>query len=253
MQDKYAADIGDFGKFILLKQLLVASPPQMRLGLNWYNVTTDEEPNNDGQHLKYLNHSYKKSILFKQCDPVLCEQLKSLVEYDRRSIAHLEDSAILPANTIYFSESIPLHPSDFKVRVSQRNSWFDRSAKVLSGVNAIFLDPDNGIQTPNVTKAQARMVKYAFLDEIKGLFDLCGFVVVYNHSNRSPQEVYRQKFIDAHEAVGSGSMMRVLRFKRFSVRDYVFLYRKEYVTTLDRLFDVLTNPPLDFLFSQFVI
>lgn len=253
MQDKYAGDIGDFGKFILLKQLVRAGSSQLRIGLNWYNVANEEESGNDGTHVKYLNPSYKKSGLFKQCDPELFQKLRNIVELKRRSIPHLECSEYLPANTKYFSEPVPMNSSDLTERVKDRISWFDRSRQSLSSVDAVFLDPDNGIQTPTSTKAQARAVKYAFVDEIRSYYETFGFVIVYNHRDRSPKQLYIQKFIKTHKAVGAQSLMRILRFKRFSVRDYVFFYRKQHTSTVARLFDTLTSAPFDFLFGEFAL
>ncbi len=250
MQDKYAGDIGDFGKFILLKQLLLSGRPQMRLGLNWYNVTTEEPTSNDGRHIAYLDSKTKNSAEFKQCDLDLYQKLKLLVEQGKRSIVDLERSLLPPPTTKYCSEPLPTVNFNLAQRVIERTSWFQRSQQALSTLDALFLDPDNGIQTPTVTKAQTNAIKYAFLDEIQAYFAACSIVIVYNHRDRAPEPIYRQKFIDAQSSVGKESLMKVLRFKRFSVRDYVFFYRKEQEETISKLFNVLAKPPFDFLFGE---
>jgi hypothetical protein len=253
MQDKYAGDIRDFGKFILLKQLLIAGPPQMRLGINWYNVKNEISAANDGRHVGYLDSKTRKRAEFERCDPDLYHKLKVLVEQGKRSISELERSQLLPQATKYFSEALPSDNPILSLRVKDRTNWFERSQQALSSTDAIFLDPDNGIETPTATKAQTNAVKYAFLDEIQNYFATYPIVIVYNHRDRTPELVYRQKLIDAHKALGSQSLMRILRFKRFSVRDYVFFYRKEHQATIERLFNVLTNPPSDLLFQEFVL
>ena len=51
MQNRYAGDIGDFSKFILLKKVF----GDKKIGLNWY-LYPDEDHNNDGL---YTNYEYK--------------------------------------------------------------------------------------------------------------------------------------------------------------------------------------------------
>lgn len=48
MQDRYAGDVGDFGKFVMLRKLSGLLGPEQTLGINWYRVT-NPEPNNDGR------------------------------------------------------------------------------------------------------------------------------------------------------------------------------------------------------------
>lgn len=224
----------------------------MRLGLNWCNVTNEVSSANDGNLVGYLDAQSRKWAEFERCDPKLYHRLKVLRERGKRSIAELERSQLLPATTKYFSEPLPSSNSNLSQRARERTSWFERSQQVLSPVHALFLDPDSGIQTPTVRKAQADSVKYAILDEIQSYFGTCPIVIVYNHRDRAPVPIYRQKFIDAQSFVGKESLMRVLRFKRFSIRDYVFFYRKEHSELVQRLFNILTHPPFDFLFGEFL-
>lgn len=62
MQDRYAGDIGDFGKLGLLRQFASAG---LSVGINCYH-TPDEAHNSDGLHIGYLQ---KKE--FRSCNPVL--------------------------------------------------------------------------------------------------------------------------------------------------------------------------------------
>jgi len=50
MQDRYAGDVGDFGKFGMLRCI---ENTGLRVGVNWYLVG-DESHNNDGKHIGYL-------------------------------------------------------------------------------------------------------------------------------------------------------------------------------------------------------
>ena len=67
MQNKYAGDIGDFGKFGLLRYLLKGT--DLSLAVNWYLFP--DENNNDGKHTHYL-----KKDKFEQFDSDLFHPLK---------------------------------------------------------------------------------------------------------------------------------------------------------------------------------
>jgi len=60
MQNRYTADIGDFGKYGLLRALCstVDDGSKLRLGVVWYLVP-DESHNADGKFIQYLDHSTK--------------------------------------------------------------------------------------------------------------------------------------------------------------------------------------------------
>lgn len=71
MQDRYVADVGDFGKYGLLRCLTgVTCCPEksaLKLGVIWYLTPSCLGNANDGRHLNYLDREKE----FKVCDPVL--------------------------------------------------------------------------------------------------------------------------------------------------------------------------------------
>jgi hypothetical protein len=83
MQDKYAGDIGDFGKYILLKKIHDIAKPKIRLGVNWYLCTDAEPHSTDGKHIFYLSSSSKYRDKFSQCDTLLYNQLSNIVNSNR--------------------------------------------------------------------------------------------------------------------------------------------------------------------------
>ena len=52
MQNKFFGDIGDFGKYSLLRRIQEKAP-KLRIGINWY-LNEDKNTNNDGRHIDYL-------------------------------------------------------------------------------------------------------------------------------------------------------------------------------------------------------
>ena len=58
MQNRYVGDIGDFGKYHLLKTLCAGNNTALALSLGvvWYRVP-DENHNDDGKHIRYLEQT----------------------------------------------------------------------------------------------------------------------------------------------------------------------------------------------------
>jgi hypothetical protein len=80
MQNRYAGDVGDFGKLGLLRQLISS---QLDIGVNWYLVP-DESHNADGKHIGYITDTR-----YNGCDDSLRNSLKEIVN-SQRSVSALE-------------------------------------------------------------------------------------------------------------------------------------------------------------------
>ena len=74
MQDQYVGDIGDFGKYGLLRYLTGmrdddASEDALRLGVAWYLFP--DGGNNDGKFTDYLRNPKPRDSKLRDCDPEL--------------------------------------------------------------------------------------------------------------------------------------------------------------------------------------
>jgi hypothetical protein len=176
MQDRYAGDVGDFGKFYLLRTLF--DNENDRIGVVWYNYP-NEGHNNDGLHIGYLcNEDY--ATLDSELVRGLASVVKNLCE---RTITHLETQKLLPEHTVYFSDEIT-NKSKSEV---EREVWFQKALEKVKQCSVIFLDPDNGLEVKSVNKNNKKAGKYVFYDEIKefvknGATRVC---VVYHHLGRT--------------------------------------------------------------------
>lgn len=181
MQDRYASDVGDFGKFSLLRCFFGES--HNRIGVIWY-LFPDESHNDDGNRIEYLGNRD-----FFDCDKNLCEKLSAVVHDPHRSVAALEKAGLLPPNTVYFSDRLDFHlrfPSqsqkDRQEREEKRAQWFANAVLAVSKCNIAFLDPDNGLQIPSCSKtSQVRAGKFAYYSEISELTKEKDVTVIYHH------------------------------------------------------------------------
>ena len=114
MQDCYAGDIGDYGKFVLLREL---NKQGLSIGINWYKSDSIvSEKQNDG---KYCIPEY-----FAAYDRELSSRLKRIFHSDdglSRSIETLEKENLIDG-ALYYSEKVP---------GEHRNKWHQHALSDL--------------------------------------------------------------------------------------------------------------------------
>jgi len=221
MQDRYAGDVGDFGKFSLLRS--VFANDRNRIGVIWYKFP-NEKHNNDGLHVGYLEDSY-----YKACDNQLVSKLSHVVSIDR-SIAKLESVRLLPESTVYYASELNfhlLHPGQTMLaksaRKDKRLQWIQKAIKSVGKCNVVFLDPDNGLEIQTIPNIhQINSGKYAYYSEVDQLFKNKDVCVIYHHMNMNNPHHEQIKF-RAHELkekiVKNGSVFAI-RFRPFSPRAF---------------------------------
>jgi len=248
VQDKYVGDVGDFGKYGLLNEICKKSNGSVRLGINWFYVTREEKQRGAGRYIGYLNDEKKDSKKYADCFRDLYDKLNGIVD-GRRSIKEIENGLILPKETIFYSKPLPYSSVNPSEREEDRKNWFKESLSQLKSADIIFLDPDNGVQTNKVRKTQIKAIKYVFKDEIKEYYELGKSLIIYNHRDRKPRSEYDRKITDSLGQINSLNGIKVLRFKRVSVRDFIFLIQKDHQDLIDQTIDYHRSKPCDFLFE----
>ena len=177
MQDRYAGDVGDFGKIGLLKYL---QKQGFTIGVNWYLVDTpDAEKNADGT-LKQDDGKYLISDVIKRCNTKLAKVLTGIACSDNRSVSAIQNADLIP-NAVYYDE---------RLTVETRIEWHRKALERFKDTDLVFLDPDNGLLVKSVGKQSAKSVKYAFYEEVKDYIDAGKSVLVYNHRARKPVTNY---------------------------------------------------------------
>jgi hypothetical protein len=145
MQHRYVGDVGDFGKFGLLRALCGESDASpLKLGVVWYLVP-DESHNEDGKHTRYLDRLPR----FRNCDPELYDGLRQLLLDDRggiisgrRHLATVEGSGLLPAGTLFFNEPLRYNAGiHFRDRTAMRSEWLARALRATVNADVVFRRP----------------------------------------------------------------------------------------------------------------
>ena len=188
MQDRYAGDVGDFGKYGLLRSLAGEEPP-LRLGVVWYltdKLTGARDPVNDGRHVSYLQPP--REHLFRDCDPELYEAMRRLITSGERSVATVEALSILPSAALTHRTRIATPPSSMgrAQRLRARQRWLDAALHRTAACDLVFVDPDNGLETLSVPTHSSRAPKYAYLSELEPFVRRGQTLMVYHHLGRRP-------------------------------------------------------------------
>jgi hypothetical protein len=212
MQDRYVGDAGDYAKYSLLKALAGEDDP-LSLGVLWY-LFPNESHNGDGRHISYLQQPNMATR-----DPDTHSALGVLVASDRRCISAVERTKILPSNTTFFGAPVTIAAGP-RVRADHRASWFRAGLRKLAKAELVFLDPDNGIETPALDKNSPKAGKYVFWSEIEAIWGAGKSLVVYNHLNRSASAAVQTERLCGQikaRLLGAAAIMPLL-FRRGSCR-----------------------------------
>ncbi|SEK22642.1 hypothetical protein SAMN02910353_00213 [Ruminococcus sp. YRD2003] len=214
MQDRYAGDIGDYGKLGLLRKL----SEKYIIGINWYNPgELDFERDKNGK-FKQEDGRYRDFTTFKDYAPDIATALESLK--DKHSIKMLEKKKLI-RNAVYYNRIIP-RGND------KRSIWHTTAMKKLEKCDVVFLDPDNGLLCNSVKMGSVKSVKYSYYCEVKDYLKNGKTVIIYNHRSRKKEDVYFNEIIEklCEESCADRNLIQIVTFRRFSVRDY-FIVSKD--------------------------
>lgn len=219
VQDNYVGDIGDYGKYGLLREV---SAEAITLSINWYRVFSKTKTRqNDGKFIKYLAEPQR----YREYDPVLFDWLQNVVnvEQDRR-IERIEQEQIVSA--AYFSEIID----------AQRTKWHQRALEATGGADVVFLDPDNGLETAHMYQTNAATEKHVRWGELKDYYTRGQNVIVYQHR---PQMTSKEKCIENMMHVQNNYLfsdcIRILEFPKCTNRFYAMFVHKNYEIAFERI------------------
>ena len=231
MQDRYAGDIGDFGKYALLNRLCSepGRAPVLSLGVLWYHFA---DVSNDGRHISYLEAPRYRE--FRPCAPDLWKQMRVVVHGDR-SIAAVEASGALPDGTACYSEPLAFEPQELRAdREVKRGRWLEAGRRAVRRRRLIFFDPDNGFAPDRMRPHHLKAPKYVFYGDLDRHIDVGQSLVVYHQLGRRNSH---ENQIDAKLDALRVRFPRVpgifaLRYRRGTARAYFVLPMPEHAELL---------------------
>ncbi len=218
MQNRYVSDLGDFGKYGLLRALCRSNEsgsPELTLGVVWY-LMPDESHNADGKFTQYLDHSPKNEHRFRRCDPELYNALDIIYKKDR-NVSSIRKYSILSPGTVFYEKLLTFDgtPANSlgarRKRIAYRNGWVQDALSATKDCDIIFVDPDNGLEV-GIKRHQKRGPKYVFFDELEPYCKRGQSLIIYHHTSRrgTAEEQVRERLAQIDERLNSDSTFALL-------------------------------------------
>ena len=214
MKDQYVGDIGDFGKYGLLRYLNGRS---LRIGVNWY--LTPRDGRTDGNHTEYL-----EDLRMRDYDASLYDAMKEIAYREDKSVSLVERSGVLEGMRFY-SAMMDLDSLDWRERAEVRERWHQGALSTLKEADLIFADPDNGLSTTQKpTKKGAQ--KFILPEEIVDYFRRGQQVFYYHHRPRKDYDGWMEDKSQIRRFLPDARLLAV-SFNRWSCRTYIFVIHED--------------------------
>jgi len=171
LKDIYVADINDFYKFDLIEK--IKSKMGKKILIIWMKTL------GDGNRIKYL-----QELKFKEYNPILFEELKIIIDNNKRKIDEIQKIQSLKGckfidNNLFITNNI-----------KEREKYFLEVSKLLKDIDLVFFDPDNGIAPNNKKKKNV----YLYWDEIKEIWNKNIDLLIYQSYRH--EKNFDEKIID---------------------------------------------------------
>jgi hypothetical protein len=160
-----------------------------------------------------------------------------------RFLASIQNNPKILPQTVFYNPYLSDAAIPAGCRINHRRQWFDRSLSVLHDCDVLFFDPDNGLEVKSAPISHAKACKYVMYEEIAKAYQAGKSLIIYNHCDRSDKQTYMSRFKKIADAVGRPLKFPILRFNRYSVRDYVFVLQPEHQAAFDACLKAFVQGP----------
>lgn len=249
MQNRYVGDIGDFGKYGLLRHLTAmtdnpAASLNLKLGVVWC-LHPNEDHNGDGKYVGYLCESRANHALFRRCDSELYDALRGIVTSGSRCVNSIPTYGILPADTEYYDQVLCYaKETRRRCRQARHAEWIGGALVKSSPSDIVFVDPDNGIFNGPLNWRKSAP-KYTYLEDLQHFARRGQSLVIYHHLSRQGTAVAQiQRWIERLQTeLALSQPPWAIWYHRGSARCYFIIPQGQHAPELaDRLYRFLDSP-----------
>ena len=224
MKNQYVADVGDYGKYSLLRFF---ANKGVKVGINWY--LTEDDGTNDGKYITYLDKEENRRY-----DPVIFDGMRKLIDEGKRTVSDVESLNLIPG-AVFYDEILSTTPVLWTKRKAVRERWHTKAKETLSSVDLIFADPDNG--TIGAKSAAVKNAeKYTLLSEIEDYYKDGKDVVYYCQKARRNADCWNKKKTEMLSVLSDAKIITLI-FHRGTQRSYIFVMHPESAEKYERLID----------------
>ena len=210
MKNQYVGDIGDYGKYGLLRFL---ASHGIKIGVNWY--LTENDGSTDGKFTTYL-----KNPADRVYDPELFDALQNIADHPDKTVKMIKQAGIIP-DAEFFGEMLKSSSLKADAREWNRRLWFNNSTLMLGNAELIFADPDNGISYRKTARTKDSE-KFILPEDVAEYYNSGRNVVYYCHKGRRKQEAWEQAKAEIRNHIRDAQILAVT-FHRGTQRSYIFV------------------------------
>jgi hypothetical protein len=239
MQNRYVADIGDYGKYGLLKYICDS---KLKLGIHWC-LHPDENHNDDGKYISYLDKPEEYEIydneLYSQLQKIIKDWKSSKCDSKNRAVNLIENKILNKYNISFYSKELN--------NKLLRDKYLNDSKEALKKAEIIFFDPDTGFEVKSVTKMDKKAYKYVFFEELKKFNENGQSLIVYQHKDHS-SDCYEKKMDELSKYFSSENIF-YLSFLGTGKRAYFFITHNNHYSEIKKSIDLFIKSPWKQLFE----
>ena len=210
MKNQYVGDIGDYGKYGLLRFLASYG---IKIGVNWF--LTENDGSTDGKFTTYL-----KNPADRVYDPELFDALQNIADHPDKTVKMIKQAGIIP-DAEFFGEMLKSSSLKADAREWNRRLWFNNSTLMLGNAELIFADPDNGISYRKTARTKDSE-KFILPEDVAEYYNSGRNVVYYCHKGRRKQEAWEQAKAEIRNHIRDAQILAVT-FHTGTQRSYIFV------------------------------
>lgn len=218
MKNQYFGDVGDYGKYGLLRFI---AKHGVTIAVNWY--LTPDDQSNDGNIRGYLTNDNNSMY-----DPELFDVLQEMSAHKERNVGCFEERKLIP-NAIYFGKIVRPVLSEYSLSVTDkrlvREYWHQQALAGCCGPELVFMDPDNGLRAGSPT-ARKDSQKFVYASEVSSYYNRGQDVVYYCHKGRRTKAQWEKTKCIMREQCPDAAMLGVT-YHRGTQRSYIFVLHSE--------------------------
>lgn len=222
MKNQYVGDIGDYGKYGLLRFLASYG---IKIGVNWF--LTENDGSTDGKFTTYL-----KNPADRVYDPELFDALQNIADHPDKTVKMIEQAGIIPGAEFY-GELLKGSSLEADAREWNRRLWFNNSTLMLGNAELIFADPDNGISYRKTARTKDSE-KFILPEDVAEYYNSGRNVVYYCHKGRRKQEAWDQAKEEIRNHIRDVQLLAVT-CHRGTQRSYIFVLHPDCYMKYERI------------------
>ena len=237
MKNQYVGDIGDYGKYGLLRFLAAHG---IKIGVNWYLTENDEST--DGRFITYLKNPAERIY-----DPDLFDALQNIADRPGKNVGMIKQAGIIPEAEFY-GELLKSSSIDVNAREVSRRLWFNNSTLLLGNAELIFADPDNGISYRKTARTKDSE-KFILPEDVCDYYNSGRNVVFYCHKGRRKQEAWEQAKAEIRNYIRDAQLLAVT-CHRGTQRSYIFVLHPDCYVKYEQILTAFLDSAWGNMFSR---